>query len=64
VKAFYRRLDELLKAQARLLDDGSEGFALEAAIVIGNGDAGYWTIRVLEDVMGAGAVVNEKSGSF
>jgi hypothetical protein len=30
--------------------------------VIGDGDAGYWTIRMLEDVMGAGAVMNEKPG--
>ena len=30
--------------------------------MIGDGDASYRTIRVLEDVMGAGRVVNEESG--
>jgi hypothetical protein len=32
----------------------AKGFAFKIPVVIGDGDAGYWTIGVLEDVMGAG----------
>jgi hypothetical protein len=47
-----------------LLNNSGQGLAFEVPVVIRDGDAEYWTIRVLEDVMGSGAVVNEESGSF
>lgn len=64
VEKVLKQFDKFLYGEACLLDDGSQGFALEVPVMISDGDARDWTIRVLEDVVGAGAVVDEKSGPF
>jgi hypothetical protein len=58
------QLPKLLGRQSGLFHNGGERTALEVFVVKGDSDAGLWPVRVFENIVAAGDVVNEKTGTL